>query len=44
VSVAANDNNIVTTQNGITGGSFIISTEGNTQTPQNDGNLDQLSP
>lgn len=44
VSVAANDNNLVTTQNGITGGSFIISTEGNTQTPENDGNNDQLSP
>ena len=44
VSVAANDNNIVTTQNGITGGSFIISTEGNTQDPENNGNLDQLSP
>ena len=44
VSVATNDNNIVTTQNGITGGSFIISTEGNTQDPENNGNLDQLSP
>ena len=44
VSVAADDNNIVTTQNGVTGGSFIISTQGNTQTPQNDGNNDQLSP
>jgi hypothetical protein len=44
VSVAADDNNIVTTQNGITGGSFIISTQGNTQTPENDGNNDQLSP
>ena len=44
VSVAANDNNIVTTQNGITGGSFIISTEGNDQDPENNGNLDQLSP
>jgi hypothetical protein len=44
VSVAANDNNIVTTQNGITGGSFTISTEGNTQDPENNGNLDQLSP
>jgi len=44
VSVAANDNIIVTTQNGITGGSFIISTEGNDQDPANNGNLDQLSP
>jgi hypothetical protein len=44
VSVAADDNNIVTTQNGITGGSFIISTEGNTQDPENNGNNDQLSP
>jgi hypothetical protein len=28
----------------VTGGSFIISTEGNTQDPENNGNNDQLSP
>lgn len=42
VSVATNDNNLMTTQNG--NGNFIISTEQNTQTPENNGNLDQLSP
>lgn len=42
VSVATNDNNLMTTQNG--DGNFIISTEQNTQTPENNGNLDQLSP
>lgn len=42
VSVASNDNNLMTTQNG--NGNFIISTEQNTQTPENNGNLDQLSP
>ena len=41
VSVATNDNNLMTTQNG--DGNFIISTEQNTQTPENNGNLDQLS-
>lgn len=42
VSVATNDNDLMTTQNG--DGNFIISTEQNTQTPENNGNLDQLSP
>lgn len=42
VSVAANDSDLMTTQNG--NGNFIISTEQNTQTPENNGNLDQLSP
>jgi hypothetical protein len=38
-SVAVNPNDLVTTQND---GGFIISTEGNTNTPENDGNLDGL--
>lgn len=42
LSVAVQDNNLMTTQNGP--GNFIISTEQNTQTPENNGNLDQLSP
>ncbi len=39
LSVALNPNDLVTTQND---GGFLISTEGNTQTPENDGNLDGL--
>ena len=42
VSVAATDNFIVTSDG--TSNNFIISTEGNTDTPENNGNLDQLSP
>ena len=42
LSVAVQDNDLMTTQNG--SGNFIISTEQNTQTPENNGNLDQLSP
>lgn len=39
VSVAINPNDLVTTQDE---GGFIISTEGNTNTPENDGNLDGI--
>lgn len=39
VSVAVNPNDLVTTQDD---GGFIISTEGNTNTPENDGNLDGI--
>jgi hypothetical protein len=42
VSVAVNPNNLVTDNQG----NFVISTEGNTNTPENDGNLDgiQVTP
>lgn len=40
VSVAVNPNDILGT--GGSYGGFVVSTEGNTQTPQNDGNLDGL--
>lgn len=40
LSVATDDNNLVTTGDG----QFIISTEGNTSTPEQNGNLDTLSP
>ena len=39
VSVAINPNDLVTTQDE---GGFIISTEGNTNPPENDGNLDGI--
>jgi len=39
VSVAVDPNNLVTDNQG----NFIISTEGNTQTPENNGNLDGIS-
>lgn len=39
VSVAINPNDLVVTQDD---GGFIISTEGNTNTPENDGNLDGI--
>lgn len=38
-SVAVNPNDLVSTQDQ---GGFIISTEGNTNTPENDGNLDGI--
>lgn len=40
VSVATNPNDILGT--GGTYGGFVVSTEGNTQTPENNGNLDGL--
>ncbi len=40
VSVADTDSNLVTDPNG----AYIISTQQNTQTPENNGNLDILSP
>jgi hypothetical protein len=40
VSVATNPNDILGT--GGAYGGFVVSTEGNTQTPQNNGNLDGL--
>ena len=40
VSVADTDSNLVTDPNG----SYIIATQQNTQTPENNGNLDNLSP
>ena len=40
VSVATNDNDLMTTGSD----QFIISTEGNTSTPEQNGNLDSLSP
>jgi hypothetical protein len=40
VSVAENNNELVTNPNG----NYIISTQQNTQTPENNGNLDILSP
>jgi hypothetical protein len=40
VSVATNDNDFMTTGSD----QFIISTEGNTSTPEQNGNLDTLSP
>lgn len=40
VSVATNPNDILTS--GGTYGGFVVSTEGNTQTPENNGNLDGL--
>ena len=39
VSVALDPNNLVTTNNG----DYIISTEGNTDTPENNGNLDGIA-
>jgi hypothetical protein len=39
VSVAVDPNNLVTDNQG----NYIISTEGNTQTPENNGNLDGIS-
>lgn len=38
VSVATDPNDLITTGDG----QFVISTEGNTQTPENDGNLDGI--
>ena len=40
VSVADTDSNLVTDPNG----NYIIATQQNTQTPENNGNLDNLSP
>jgi hypothetical protein len=39
VSVATDPNNLITTGYG----GYVISTEGNTNTPENDGNLDGIA-
>jgi hypothetical protein len=45
VSVAANDNYLMTGSQNLDGSSqFQISTEGNTQTPTNNGNEDTIAP